>query len=211
MDVIEDDCAVVDENWTTPIEEVTKPGGDPTVCQDGQTSCDPSPLVVSLSGQYTFTSAAEGVLFDIDADGDLDRVAWPAAHGDVAFVALDRNGNGRIDDGSELFGDHARLANGDRARNGFEVLAELDANADSVVDGKDPAWSELVLWFDRNHDGISLRAELWPIADSEVTGLETGYRWIGRRDRHANMFRYASRIHHLFGRRPYYDVFLRVE
>lgn len=73
----------------------------------GQCSTNPSPILINLknnSANYRLTSAAEGVLFDINADGVVDRVSWTEAGSDIAFLVFDRDGNGRIDDGKELFG-----------------------------------------------------------------------------------------------------------
>lgn len=79
-------------------------------------SCDDdckSPLLLSLRGDYRLTSAHDGVQFDIDGDGISEQVAWTARDSDLAFIALDRNGNARIDSGTELFGDSTLLATGE--------------------------------------------------------------------------------------------------
>ncbi|MSP87813.1 MAG: hypothetical protein EXQ92_03220 [Alphaproteobacteria bacterium] len=94
------------------------------------------PLVLDLSGNGLATTGIDdGRDFDIDGDGRSDRTAW--IRGDDAFLALDRDGNGRIDNGNELFG----TASG----NGFADLAALDDNADGVVDANDKAFAALVL------------------------------------------------------------------
>ena len=178
-----------------------------TACVDF--TCNPgSPVILSLRGDYALTSPAEGVLFDLDTNGVVERVAWTAPSRDIAFLVMDRNGNGRIDDGSELFGDHTLLANGVRAANGWEALAELDANGDHVVDATDAGWSELLLWFDANHDGRSNAEEFVPIAKSDVEAIETQYRWTGRRDAFGNEYRYEARFVLTNGKRPAYDVYL---
>ncbi len=74
--------------------------------------------------------------FDLDLDGTPDQVALPAAGS--AFLALDRNHNGRIDDGSELFGP----ASG----NGFAELKSLDGDGDGWIDEDDPAFADLRVW-----------------------------------------------------------------
>jgi hypothetical protein len=127
-----------------------------------------------------------------------------------AFLAIDRNGNGRIDNGSELFGDSTPLRSGQVGHHGFEVLRELDENADGVIDRRDSVWARLLLWTDRDHDGVTTGDELEPIAGSGVTALETEYELVGRRDQWGNAFRYMSHVHFAEGRRAYYDVYLRL-
>ncbi|HYH06332.1 MAG TPA: hypothetical protein VEK11_04645 [Thermoanaerobaculia bacterium] len=178
-----------------------------TTCVDF--TCNPgSPVIISLRGDYALTSPADGVLFDLDANGVVERIAWTSPSRDIAFVARDRNGNGRIDDGSELFGDYTRLTNGLRAANGWEALAELDGNGDQIVNASDAAWQELLLWSDANHDGHSAADELVPLASSAITGIETQYRWTGRRDAFGNEYRYEARVTLANGKRPSYDVYL---
>ncbi|HEX6640584.1 MAG TPA: hypothetical protein VF215_05695, partial [Thermoanaerobaculia bacterium] len=133
----------------------------PVTCPAGQSSCDPSPITINLAaGPYRLTSASEGVFFDIDADGLAERIAWTDGNTNLAFLARDRNHNGRIDDGSELFGNYTKLRNGVTAANGFEALAELDTNGDSVVNSADSSWQDLLLWVDHDHDGRSSAEEL---------------------------------------------------
>jgi hypothetical protein len=106
---------------------------------DGETVRRADPLALDLDGNGLQTSGvAQGVLFDIDADGRLDRTSFVT--GGDAFLALDRNGNGRIDDGRELFGDQ----NGDA--NGYQALARYDDNGDGRIDAGDAVFSRLRLF-----------------------------------------------------------------
>lgn len=125
-------------------------------------------------------------------------------------LPLDRNHNGVIDDGSELFGNHTRGANDTTAASGFEALAVFDANADGAIDAADPIWSSLLLWTDRDHDGRSQQSELQRIASSVVTGVSLDYRMVGRRDEFGNVFRYEGTAYLQHGVRHIYDVFFRV-
>lgn len=96
------------------------------------------PLVLDLAGNGFSTRGLENALdFDLDADGRRDRISAPS--GDDALLALDRDGNGRIDDGRELFGDQ----NG--AANGFAELARYDDNADGRIDASDAIYRRLTL------------------------------------------------------------------
>jgi hypothetical protein len=186
------DNTIVTDTVTTP--DPTNPHSTCPGC------CPTSPIIISIGGDYRLTSVADGVSFDIDADGVEERVSWTAPGSDLAFLALDRDQNGSIESGAELFGDAV-------AANGWVALAELDTNNDGVMNGSDPAWRDLLLWYDRNHDGRSSATELVAIAASNIIAIDTSYRWTGRRDPFGNMFRYAGQITLANGRRQAYDVY----
>ena len=128
------------------------------------------PLVLDLGGDglRTLAQAASGVRFDLNADGVPEACGWigPAE----ALLVRDRNRNGRIDSGLELFGDQTRLANGQRAAHGFAALAELDGNADGQIDGRDAAWSDLGLWRDSDSDGELDAGEWVSLAEAAQVG-----------------------------------------
>jgi hypothetical protein len=170
-----------------------------------------TPLVVNTEqGPWRLTGLDDPVLFDIDADGSPDRMAWTARDSSLAFVARDSDGNGRIDSGSELFGDHARLPNGDVAANGFLALQAYDQNGDAVIDAHDALWSSLLLWTDSNHDGASQPGELRTIASSTIRGLSTGYQRNGRTDAYGNEFRLKSHVIKDHGKEPYFDIYFNL-
>jgi hypothetical protein len=181
-----------------------RPPTDPPTCNDG---CN-TPIVLSLRGGYHITSPADGVLFDIDADGTPEAIAWTEPNGNVGFLALDRNGNGTIDSGAELFGDSTILTDGARALNGFEALADLDANHDGRIDASDPAWQQLLLWLDTNHDGSSTAEEIVSIPSSGVSAISTDYQRSGKKDRFGNELRYKGEFRLGEAWRTCYDVFL---
>jgi len=93
------------------------------------------PIALNLSGRQVELTA-DRTAFDIDSDGTAELVALPSAGS--CFLALDRNGNGRIDNGSELFGP----ATG----NGFTELQALDTDKNGWIDEGDAAYSSLKLW-----------------------------------------------------------------
>jgi hypothetical protein len=96
------------------------------------------PLVLDLAGNGFSTSGlSRSVRFDLDADGRLDQISVPT--GDDALLALDRNGNGRIDNGRELFGDQHGAANG------FAELRKYDDNGDGRIDRQDAIFERLSL------------------------------------------------------------------
>lgn len=191
-------------------------GEDPPPDEDAECpepeTCDDSPIVIDLGQHgYRLTSASDGVVFDLRNDGQPVQIGWTQFGVENAFLALDRDGNGSIDNGAELFGNFTPLRSGSNAPNGFAALRELDANGDTIVDVADPAWTQLLLWVDRNHDGSSTADELQPIASSIVTGLETDYRRVGRRDQWGNIFRFTSHARFAESRRTYYDIYLVVD
>jgi hypothetical protein len=178
-----------------------------------------SPVIVDMARDgYHLTSVEEGVLFDLNGDGIPDRVAWTQADSDDAFLAIDRNNNGRIDDGSELFGNHTPVY-GDRAdvtaANGFEVLKFAEgptwgaSYAEGRINSRDAIFSRLLLWRDRNHNGISEPEELTRVADSEVEWIGTDYSTKKRVDRFGNEFRQKAQIGFNDGAvEPIYDIWL---
>ena len=135
--------------------------------------------------------------FDLGADGFLDQIGWTSADQLDVFLCMDRNGNGIVDNGSELFGDATRLMTGFRATNGFIALAELDAgivggNENGFVDLDDPFFSQLLIWIDSNHNGFSEREELILLEESGVVAIDLDYRIHWRIDQHGNRFAYIS-------------------
>jgi len=133
-----------------------------------------------------FSGAADGVLFDFAVTGTPQRIAWPRT-GDNAWLVLDRNGNGTIDNGRELFGNRTQLADGTLAPHGFDALAELDLNGDGVIDRNDAEFERLALWRDTMRDGISERSELLTLRAAGVVAISVNYRESRRTDEYGNV------------------------
>ena len=149
-------------------------------------------ISTDASGAYALTSVDAGVRFDFDADGILDRTAWTEPDTDVAFLALDQNGDGRIGSGSELVGDRTvpAMPHGLRA---LEHLSDHTRQRGSV-DADDPLLAKLLLWRDRNHNGTSEPEEL-QAAQDELAEIGLGYERHPRVDGHGNQSRYRGFVH----------------
>lgn len=176
------------------------------------------PLIVDTNRNgYELTDVSRGVLFDLDADGSPERVAWTAEDSDDGFIVMDRNGNGRIDNGSELFGNHTPAYGNSRetTANGFDALRFLESPAygvsqrDNVIDVADAAFVRLMLWRDRNHNGISEPDELDPLSETGLRAIHTEYRTSGRRDHFGNRFRQRAKGVWDNGEFFIYDVWLK--
>lgn len=136
-----------------------------------------SPLILDLDGDGIETTPInDGTYFDHDGNGFAEQtgLTWS----DDGILVWDRNNDGRINDGIELFGDQTLLKNGSRAANGFQALAEWDDNADGKVDANDAIWSNLKVWQDYGEDGISSPDELWGLSDLGIASMSTGRRGI---------------------------------
>ena len=131
------------------------------------------PLTLDLDGDGFETTGAtdSGVYFDLANNGIKVRTGWISP--DDGLLALDRNGNGTIDSGAELFGDATPLAGGGLALDGLHALAGQDSNSDGYVDALDANWSVMKVWRDMNQDGISQSAELTSLAANNIALLST--------------------------------------
>jgi len=118
-----------------------------------------SPIVFDLDGNGIQTlSQADGVNFDLNNDGNIDKAGWVAS-GD-GLLARDISGDGVINHGGELFGEGTVMPDGSKAKDGYQALAALDSNLDGVIDARDAAFGSLKVWADGNSNGITDVGEL---------------------------------------------------
>lgn len=180
--------------------------------------CPGSPIILDLNGDgFALTDRNRGVPFDLRATGGLSMFAWTAPGSDDAWLVLDRNGNGSIDDGTEMFGNFSEQPKS-AARNGFLALAMFDeamagGNNDRKIDINDKVFSELRLWQDLDHDGISEPSELLTLSQAGITALGLDYSMSSTTDEYGNNFRYVAEVQREEWSRvaPFmYDVFLTV-
>lgn len=200
------------------VDYCTYPSGCPSgYDDDGQGCCQAStPLIIDVSGNgFDLTRLEDGVLFDLNRDGIKEPLSWTSRNSDDAWLALDRNQNSVIDDGSELFGNYSPQPK-EPGRNGFEALKQYDllrngGNADGRIGPEDEVYKRLLLWTDKNHNGVSEPAELVALTRTEpFTHIDLEYEETQRRDKHGNWFRYRSiTVDRLNKRRgEVYDVYL---
>jgi hypothetical protein len=146
-----------------------------TAFQTARTPPRRDPLAIDLDGDGIETvgiNPSNPILFDHNADGIKTGTGWLS--GDDAWLVLDRNGNGVIDSGRELFGvDTEITARGQTgtALDGFAALRMLDSNADGVFDASDAAFAEVRLWQDLNQDGVSQASELRSLAQAGIVSI----------------------------------------
>ena len=152
-----------------------------------------SPLIVDLDGDGVETvSTNNGIHFDHDGNGFAENTGWVGK--DDGLLVRDINGNGQIDDGTELFGNNSVLSNGQKAANGFEALKDLDSNNDGVFNSSDTAWNEVKVWKDANGNGVVDKGELLTMEQANISGINLDYQTGSNEDLSGNAHKQTSTI-----------------
>ena len=193
---------------------------DPGVWSVEQCQCVPgTPIVIDVLGNgFSLSDNDAGVSFDINGDGRKEKLSWTMFGADDAWLVLDRNNNGTIDNGRELFGNFTTqgptFPGG--LRNGFLALYEYDnpqngGNADDKISRADTIFHSLRLWQDTNHTGISEPWELHTLSELGVDSISLDYKESRRVDQYGNQFRFRAKVTDSKGlqmNRWAWDVFL---
>ncbi|EEE9947816.1 hypothetical protein DJ252_23050, partial [Salmonella enterica subsp. enterica serovar Uzaramo] len=143
------------------------------------------PIIIDLNGDGVKTiSKSAGLVFDHDGNLFAENTGWVSP--EDGLLVLDRNHDGKIGSGNELFGSNTILNNGQKAQNGYEALREYDENHDGMIDKNDSIWSQLKVWQDKNSNASVDDGELLSMEQLKIAGVKLNYQNINNTDREGN-------------------------
>ncbi|HGG6556739.1 TPA: hypothetical protein ACJG76_004950, partial [Salmonella enterica subsp. diarizonae serovar 61:i:z] len=143
------------------------------------------PVVLDLNGDGVKTiSKSSGIIFDHDGNFFAENTGWISP--EDGLLVMDKNQDGKIDSGNELFGNNSLLNNGSLAKNGYEALREYDENHDGVLDKNDSIWRQLKVWQDKNSNAVVDDGELLSLEQLKITSIRLDYENINFTDSEGN-------------------------
>ena len=174
-----------------------------------------SPIIIDTTNTgFSFTDPAQGafVTFDMNGDGKLLKFSWPKAGSGNAWLVYDRDGDGVIKDGTELFGNFTPHSDGGVPNhpnpNGFLALAWYDkpdqgGDLNLILDKNDKIWQKLRLWFDDHCYKTpdvpcrSLPQELHTLESAGINSISLVYDVSSKQDAVGNDFKFFTRVNPL--------------
>ena len=170
-----------------------------------------SPILVDTTGAgFKLTDPSKlCITFDLANNGSPGCFSWPAQGSGNAWLVYDRNGDGKISNGTEMFGDYTPQPTPPAGviANGFTALAVYDVNHDLVIDRNDPIWPNLKLWIDTHcaanptQPCVSLPSELYSLTSKGINSISIVYSPDEKTDAYGNVFKYYAQTNP----KPIYD------
>ncbi|ELD4018237.1 LysM peptidoglycan-binding domain-containing protein, partial [Salmonella enterica] len=143
------------------------------------------PVVIDLNGDGVKTiGKSAGILFDHDGNLFAENTGWVSP--EDGLLVIDKNHDGKIDSGNELFGSNSVQSDGSIAKTGYEALRGYDENHDGVIDQKDTIWSQLQVWQDRNSNGVVDEGELSSLDKLNIATVRLDYNTLSFTDSEGN-------------------------
>lgn len=183
-----------DAIWQAPTEQ------NSIGCEGESRGDPPTPILIDAYGEgFHLTDASHGVKFDVKATGNPIGISWTDPKHHNGWLALDRNGNGKIDSGAELFGDVTPQPKAARPPNGYLALGYFDTaaaggNGNGVIDPGDAVFSQLRVWIDANQDGISQPEELHTLSELDINQLAYKFDVEWNVDHFGNIYRLKAPV-----------------
>jgi hypothetical protein len=158
------------------------------------------PILVDLAGDgFSMTNVQSGVNFDFFGTGTPFRMSWTKAGAPNGWLTLDLNGDGRVGNGTELFGNAMTIPTTGAHLLGFQALAVYDSpasggNGDGVIDSNDAVYGRLSIWVDTNHNGVTDAGEIVSLQQAGIKSISLDYKNSGYTDANGNQFRYRAQV-----------------
>ncbi len=162
----------------------------PSLTDAKNASC---PIILDLNGDgIKTTGIASWRYFDHDQSGFAEQTGWVDKNDGI--LALDLNGNGKIDDGREIFGNNTLLPDGTLAPHGYAALAQYDDNHDGKIDSHDEIWEKLRVWRDKNEDAKTGKNELHTLDELGIAAINLNAEEVSETDEAGNRVTHRATV-----------------